>query len=493
MELKKKFGLLTLIVLAICATPCFGIVSGTVTETTGKAVSGASVTFTDEANSARSISAVTDIDGKYRIDFTTSVNDAFGATATPKVFSLGQNYPNPFNPSTIVPYSLVQAGLLDLTIYNVQGQKIRTLIDGHSSAGQHFATWDGVDDRGNAVSAGVYLYQLRVGNRTETKKMLLLDGGDSHGAMNSMVSGAQVSAKIVSESKYTITITHSGIIPYEKTGVIITDGQTMDFVVSLKEALKEAIIIDHACAKLDSIPDEWITKAKETLRIAYGHTSHGSQLVTGMTGLVGFKGAKYSFKAGGAGGTLDLRDTPFKDAYDLGNPDFTAWAAATRTYLTATPEVNVVMWSWCGEVSGATSANIDTYLSLMSGLEKDFPKVRFVYMTGHLDGSGLTGNLHKRNEQIREYCRTNNNKALYDFNDIESWNPDGVWFGDKFPTDNCDYTDGSKTGNWAIEWQNTHQKGVDWYECDAAHSQSLNANCKAYAAWWLFARLAGWK
>ena len=257
-------------------------------------------------------------------------------------------------------------------------------------------------------------------------------------------------------------------------------------------AVATTIVVDHSCTKLDKIPDEWIAKAKQTLHIAYGHTSHGSQLVTGMKGLVRFKGAKYTFNTGGSGGALDLRDIPFEGAKDLGNPNFTAWAGATRAYLAAHPEVNVIMWSWCGEVSGATVENIETYLNLMSGLEKDFLKVRFVYMTGHLDGSGLTGNLHKRNEQIREYCHTNH-KVLYDFNDIESWNPDGVWFGDKVPTDNCDYTNGSVKGNWAIEWQNTHKKGVDWYECSAAHSQPLNGNCKAYAAWWLFARLAGWK
>jgi hypothetical protein len=258
------------------------------------------------------------------------------------------------------------------------------------------------------------------------------------------------------------------------------------------EPTATAVIVDHSAARLDQIPDQWITKAKETLHIAYGHTSHGSQLITGMTGLVGFKGAKYSFNAGGTGGALDLRDTPFDNGFDLGSPNRTAWEGSTRTYLAAHPEVNVVMWSWCGQVSTATPADIDTYLNLMSGLERDFPGVKFVYMTGHLDGTGLTGNLHLRNEQIRAYCRANN-KVLYDFNDIECWNPDGVWFGDKSPNDNCDYTDGSKTGNWAIEWQTTHTRGVDWYECDAAHTQPLNANRKAYAAWSLFARLAGWK
>ena len=260
-----------------------------------------------------------------------------------------------------------------------------------------------------------------------------------------------------------------------------------------------AVIIDHTSTRLNQIPDQWITQAKKTLHIAYGHTSHGSQIVTGMEGLVGFKGARYSFNNGGTGGALDLRDEPFIGAYDLGNPDWTAWAAATRSYLNAHAEVNpelvsgaVVIWSWCSEVSSATVVNIDTYLGLMNNLEQEYPKVKFVYMTGHLDGSGLTGNLHLRNEQIRAYCRANS-KVLYDFADIETWNPDGIYFGDRKPKDNCDYIDGVRTKNWAEEWQNSHTKDVDWYECGAAHTKPLNANLKAYAAWWLWARSAGWQ
>ena len=91
--------------------------------------------------------------------------------------------------------------------------------------------------------------------------------------------------------------------------------------------------IDHECRTLASIPRECIESAKSRLHIAYGHTSHGSQLITGMTGLVGFKGTLYAFNSGGTGGALDLRDTPFAGASDLGNPDRTAWTGATRTYL----------------------------------------------------------------------------------------------------------------------------------------------------------------
>jgi hypothetical protein len=130
----------------------------------------------------------------------------------------------------------------------------------------------------------------------------------------------------------------------------------------------------------------------------------------------------------------------------------------------------------------------------MNGLESDFPDVKFVYMTGHLDGTGLAGNLHLRNEQIRNYCKENK-KILYDFEDIESYNPDGVYFGDKKPNDACAYdtnNDGTLDGNWAVAWQSTHTEGVDWFNCSAAHTQPVNANMKAYAAWWLWARLAGW-
>ncbi len=248
-----------------------------------------------------------------------------------------------------------------------------------------------------------------------------------------------------------------------------------------------AIIIDHRCTDIGEIPQEWIEKAKSDLHIAYGHTSHGSQVTDGMSGLVDFAGELYEWNEGGTGSALKLKDGGLGEASDLGDPDFTAWESTTREYLDSHPSTNVVMWSWCGQVSSATADDIDTYLGLMSDLEIDYPDVRFVYMTGHTDGTGLSGNLHVRNQQIRDYCAANN-KVLYNFEDIESYDPDGSYFGDKYVTDSCDY-DG---GNWAIEWQDSHQESVDWYDCSSAHSQPLNANLKAYAAWWLWAQLAGW-
>lgn len=254
------------------------------------------------------------------------------------------------------------------------------------------------------------------------------------------------------------------------------------------------IIANHnnaTLADLEAIPAKWINKAKTDLCIVYGHTSHGSQIVDGMSGLAGFKGNVYAWNGSGINGALELRNTPDGFGTDLGN---SKWPDITRNYLKNNSGINVVMWSWCGQVSSASETSISNYLSAMTKLEKDFPKIKFVYMTGHTDGSGTYGNLHKRNEQIRQYCRTNN-KILFDFADIESYDPNGDFYMNMAVNDNCDYDsdgNGSRDKNWATAWQNSHTKNIDWYDCGSAHSQPLNANMKAYAAWHLWARLAGW-
>lgn len=262
----------------------------------------------------------------------------------------------------------------------------------------------------------------------------------------------------------------------------------------------DSLIIDHTCTNIFDVPVEYITAAKQELVIAYGHTSHGSQIISGMYGLDdfmtanGYTDALFDFNSDGSNGALQLRDGPFSGAEDLGNPDRSSWATSTRNYLNDHSEVNVIMWSWCGQVGWASKEEIDSYLSLMNALETDFPKVTFVYMTGHLDGSGKDGQLNTRNNQIREYCRANK-KVLFDFADIESYDPDGkINYMEMNANDNCDYTTATgESKNWATIWQESHTENTDWYNCDAAHSQALNGNRKAFAAWWLFARLAGWK
>ena len=217
------------------ATPCFALVTGTVKDTIGSPVSGALVTFTDESNSENEYSAYTDEEGKYSITVTpVSINEE-----TPANFQLYQNYPNPFNPSTTIPFSLKEAGIVNLSIYNVTGQKVRTLVDNFHSVGSHTVTWNGLDNSGKSVSAGIYIYQFKFGDTVESKKMLLIDGGSSSNFIgsNKIVAQTNVIAKSVSDagnSTYLVTITGDNIESYEESGVTIVDGETYDFVVVRK-------------------------------------------------------------------------------------------------------------------------------------------------------------------------------------------------------------------------------------------------------------------
>ncbi|MDF1545595.1 MAG: T9SS type A sorting domain-containing protein [bacterium] len=92
----------------------------------------------------------------------------------PNQISLSQNYPNPFNPVTRISFSLTRKALVTINVYNLLGQQVRRLVDREYSAGEHITLWDGKSDSGGEVASGLYLYRLRVGDRTESKKMLLL-------------------------------------------------------------------------------------------------------------------------------------------------------------------------------------------------------------------------------------------------------------------------------------------------------------------------------
>lgn len=242
--------------------------------------------------------------------------------------------------------------------------------------------------------------------------------------------------------------------------------------------LKAAVVIDHTSVQgFEDIPSTYINLAKSNLRITYGHTSHGSQIVTGMTMLSSENETLYGYTTGSAG---FLCDGCMSGASDLGYPNMTAWVTATRDYLNNSgSDRNVIMWSWCGQVSSATESDIaDSYLANMALLEQEFPDVTFIYMTGHLDGTGEAGNLYARNKQIRDYVNANN-KILFDFADIESYDPDGTYYPDE--SDAC---------TWCTTWceDNTCP---DCVSC--AHSHCFNCYNKGKAFWYMMAVLAGWE
>ncbi|MDZ7319384.1 MAG: T9SS type A sorting domain-containing protein, partial [candidate division KSB1 bacterium] len=89
-------------------------------------------------------------------------------------FTLCQNYPNPFNSVTVISYQLPASCRVELGIFNLLGEKVRTLIDDIQTEGWHQLSWDGTNNRGEALASGVYLYQLRIENHLEMRRMMLL-------------------------------------------------------------------------------------------------------------------------------------------------------------------------------------------------------------------------------------------------------------------------------------------------------------------------------
>ncbi|MEE9443800.1 MAG: FlgD immunoglobulin-like domain containing protein [candidate division Zixibacteria bacterium] len=94
--------------------------------------------------------------------------------ALPDGFELKQNYPNPFNPTTTIQFSIPEAEDVLLEVYNINGQRVKTLVDKYFSAGQHSVTWDATNSNGEKVASGIYLYRLTAGEITTSKKMSLL-------------------------------------------------------------------------------------------------------------------------------------------------------------------------------------------------------------------------------------------------------------------------------------------------------------------------------
>jgi hypothetical protein len=92
----------------------------------------------------------------------------------PQNFALFANYPNPFNAATTIGYRLENAADIELTIYNLSGQRVRLLGRGHRTAGQYNAYWDGRDEEGHSVAAGIYFYRLWAGGQELVRKMALI-------------------------------------------------------------------------------------------------------------------------------------------------------------------------------------------------------------------------------------------------------------------------------------------------------------------------------
>ena len=100
--------------------------------------------------------------------------ESIDLTLLPENYELAQNYPNPFNPNTIIKYQLPEATLINLNIYNIKGQLVKTLVNEMQNAGYYNIIWNGCNNDNKELPSGFYIYRLSGENYIESKKMLLL-------------------------------------------------------------------------------------------------------------------------------------------------------------------------------------------------------------------------------------------------------------------------------------------------------------------------------
>jgi hypothetical protein len=274
---------------------------------------------------------------------------------------------------------------------------------------------------------------------------------------------------------------------------------------------------------LRSIPEEYIHEARNTLHVAYQHTSHGTHVSKGLFGLQDYKGGDDVLfgitNRNPTDNKLDFRDYAMRsyasegeDASDLSRNE-TAFIQATRNYLDDPDnrEINVVMWSWCS-ISGHNVT--ENYLPGMQALIDEYGEggskvgngegqrevpVTFIFMTGHAEGNNNVGAGKPRNQAdtIIGYCRAGGYFCL-DYYGIDTHDMQGNYWEDTNDNGSSD----AYGGNFYTDWQNTHQLGIHYYENRESpggevsfgdhNSQHITANRKAYAMWWILARIAGW-
>ncbi len=140
-------------------------------------------TFNTDENSAGDYEVTLSITDNYQPPFRNELNFEWNIVVEdgvliqellPKVTTIYQNYPNPFNPTTTINYQLPENCKVELTVYNLKGQKVKTLVKDNLESGNHTVLWNGRDDKGKSVSSGIYFYKLKTDNHEETKKMILM-------------------------------------------------------------------------------------------------------------------------------------------------------------------------------------------------------------------------------------------------------------------------------------------------------------------------------
>jgi len=240
-----------------------------------------------------------------------------------------------------------------------------------------------------------------------------------------------------------------------------------------------AIIIDHTCTDLGSLPALWVEAVKQNRKLHYAHSSHGGQLTIGAE-RIETADPTYSISIGyshlpteaGAFSVFDGQET-----HTYITPaeywDSQAGKDATQAVIDHNPTINASMWSWCAQLDVYPEGEIQRYLDTLSAMDAANPGVTFIYMTGNAQATGRDGyNRYQRNEQIRQYC-IDNGKVLFDFADLDAW------------------YDGERA-TYVYDSQVVPVEHPQFHGQEAGHTTYESCEMKGRALWWMMTRLAGW-
>jgi len=217
-----------------------------------------------------------DSEGNYSIQLTITDISGEDNKTTPYKYRLYQNYPNPFNPETVIEFELPEPDRVKIVVYDLLGEVVKVLADRVYPKGISRVRWDGTDEFGKHVSAGVYFYRMEVGKFTDSRKMVLLDGGRdrkiSGKGIRALVSTSlAISSRAIIRDVFTIRVEKAGYYPFVEKGFIVS---LQDTIIEKNIVLYDTVTCDVWTAESSPyvVDDTLVIEKGRTLVIESGVT-----------------------------------------------------------------------------------------------------------------------------------------------------------------------------------------------------------------------------